>query len=174
MTDRRLSRFAPGAGPGEDGRVMALLLTLLHVGVATLWLGGMTYSLAVVQPRVPRVLGDPARAEDLYRELASGNRWRVVGLIAVLAASGAALAAFVGRGQSAGWWAAVAVKVVLLAAASALFWWVSWRGWPRRVFALPAELPTEQSRFRRVALVMAALVGVAFGLGVLAAHWPRG
>ena len=25
--------------------------------------------------------------------------------------------------------------------ASALFWWVSWRGWPRRVFALPDELP---------------------------------
>jgi hypothetical protein len=51
-----------------------------------------------------------------------------------------------------------------------LFWWVSWRAWPRRVFALPAELPAEQARFRRVALTMTALVAVAFFLGLLAAH----
>ena len=60
--------------------------------------------------------------------------------------------------------------MVLLAAASVLFWWVSWRGWPRRVFALPAELPADQARFRRVALAMAALVAAAFGLGVVATH----
>jgi hypothetical protein len=38
------------------------------------------------------------------------------------------------------------------------------------VFALPAELPAEQARFRRVAVAMTALVGLAFGLGVLASH----
>jgi hypothetical protein len=49
---------------------------------------------------------------------------------------------------------------------------VSWRGWPRRVFALPAEIPAEQARFRRVALVMAVLVGTAFVVGAVAAHSP--
>jgi hypothetical protein len=58
----------------------------------------------------------------------------------------------------------------LLVAASVLFWWVSWRGWPRRLFALPAELPAEQIRFRRVALAMTGLVGAAFLLGVAASH----
>ena len=148
-----------------------LLLTLIHLGVATLWLGGMAYSLAVAQPRVARALADPARTEDVYRELAAGNRWRVVGLIAVLALSGAGLA-LIHDGRSTAWWVAVAAKGVLLAAASVLFWWVSWRGWPRRIFALPAELPGEQARFRRVALAMAGLVGTAFVIGVVAAHWP--
>jgi hypothetical protein len=55
-------------------------------------------------------------------------------------------------------------------AAAAVFWWVSWRGWPARVFALPAELPALHRRFRRVALAMTGLVCAAFVLGVVAAH----
>ena len=136
---------------------MTFGLLLVHLGVGATWLGGMLYSLFVVQPRVPRVLPDPVAAEELYRELGAGNRWRVIGLIAALAASGAGLVA-VRSGGSPQWWVAIGAKVVLLVAASALFWWVSWRGWPRRVFALPDELPAAQGRFRRVALVMAALV----------------
>ena len=41
---------------------------------------------------------------------------------------------------------------------------------PRRVFALPSELPGEQARFRTVAIAMTGLVGCAFVLGVAAAH----
>ena len=148
---------------------MSFALVLVHLGVGAVWLGSMSYSLFVVGPRVARVLPDPVRAEDLYRELGAGNRWRVVGLIATLAASGVVLL-FVQSGHSYGWWIAVVAKVVLLAAASVLFWWVSWRGWPRRVFALPSELPAEQARFRKVAIAMTGLVGCAFVLGVAAAH----
>jgi hypothetical protein len=148
---------------------VSFALILVHLGVGAGWLGGMAYSLFVVQPRVPRALPDPARAEDLYRELGAGNRWRVVGLIATLAASGLLLT-YVHNGPSPVWWALVAAKAVLLAGASGLFWWVSWRGWPRRVFALPQELPAQQARFRRVALAMAGLVGLAFVLGVAASH----
>jgi hypothetical protein len=129
----------------------------------------MVYSLFVVQPAVPRAVPDPAGAEDVYRELGAGNRWKVIGLIAALALSGLALVP-VESGHSTGWWLAVGAKVVLLLAASVLFWWVSWRLWPRRVFALPPELPAEQARFRRVALALTALVGAAFVLGVGAAH----
>jgi hypothetical protein len=181
---------------------VSFTLILIHLGVGAVWLGGMLYSLFVVQPRVPRVLPDPVAAEELYREFGAGNRWRVIGLIAVLALSGVGLI-FVASGHSSGggltvpvdsptaprgalavangpvtvagghsglWWAAIEAKVVLLAGASVLFWWVSWRGWPRRVFALPREIPAEQARFRRVALAMAGLVGVAFVLGVTATH----
>lgn len=148
---------------------MSFLLLLVHLGVAVAWLGSMGYSLLVVQPRIRRALPDPERAEELYRELAAGNRWPVIGLIGVLAFSGAGLI-LVHDGRSYGWWLAVGLKVALLVAASALFWWVSWRGWPRRIFALPQELPAEQARFRRVALAMAVLVGVAFLAGVAMGH----
>ena len=150
---------------------MTVLVMLVHIGVGAVWLGSMVYSLGVVQPRVGRLFGDPARAEEVYREMAAGNRWRVVAMIALLAASGAGLAPLLAGEHGKGWWwALVAAKVCLLAAAAAGFWWVSWRGWPARVFALPAELPALHRRFRRVALVMTGLVGAAFVLGVVAAH----
>jgi hypothetical protein len=62
----------------------------------------------------------------------------------------------------------VAAKSVLLLIAAGLFWWVSWRGWPRRVFALPAELPALHRKFRWVALALVSCVGLAFALGVTA------
>jgi hypothetical protein len=134
----------------------------------------MAYSLGVVQPRVGRLLRDPARAEEVYRELAAGNRWRVIGLIGTIAGSGAALVWLVRDGADTNlgvwWWALIAAKALLLIAAAGLFWWVSWRGWPARVFALPDELPALQRRFRRIAILMAVLVGGAFALGVSAAH----
>lgn len=147
-------------------RVVFFLLLLAHVGVAAMWLGSMAYSLFVVQPRVARLLRDPGRAEEVYRELGAGNRWRVIGLIAALWVTGILLVIVHKGSAGTAWWSAVAVKALLLTAASALFWWVSWRGWPRRVFALPDELAGEQARFRRVALMMLALVGAAFVVGV--------
>jgi hypothetical protein len=169
--------LAPAAGHGATGlprgriATMTLLGTLIHIGIGAVWVGSMVYSLGVVQPRIGRLYGDPARAEDVYRELAAGNRWRVVALIAVLVASGAGLAFLLaGERGEAWWWAVLAVKAGLAGAAAICFWWVSWRGWPGRVFALPAELPALHRRFRRVALLMTGLVAAAFVLGVVAAH----
>jgi Flp pilus assembly protein TadB len=150
------------------------VLGLVHAGVGALWLGAMAYSLFVVQPRLPRLIGgmvgagppDPQRVEDAQRELAQGNRWPVVGLIAVLWLTGIGLV-LAAPGETWQWWAGVAVKAGLLVSATGLFWWVSWRGWPRRVFALPAELPGLQRRFRRVAVAMLTLVGAAFAAGIL-------
>ena len=134
-------------------------LVLVHAGVAALWLGSMAYSLFAVQPKLARMVG-PDNVEDAQRTLAHGNRRPVVAMITVLWVTGIALA-----------WkepsAAGAVKGILLAAATALFWWVSWRGWPRRVFALKAELPALQRQFRAAAFAMFALVGAAFAVSYL-------
>ncbi|HEX6686355.1 MAG TPA: hypothetical protein VF062_26525 [Candidatus Limnocylindrales bacterium] len=139
---------------------MRAVLLLVHAGVAALWLGSMAYSLFVVQPKLSRMAGgDPVRVEEMHRELAQGNRWPVVGLIATLWITGALL---VERPS-----VPVLMKSTALLAATALFWWVSWRAWPRRVFALPEELPGLQRRFRAVAIAMFALVGVAFATGFL-------
>lgn len=149
---------------------MSVLLGVIHLGIGAVWLGSMVYSLGVVQPRVGRLFRDPAKAEDVYRELAAGNRWRVVALIGFLAASGVALVPLLSAGKDNFWWTLIALKSVLLLAAAACFWWVSWRAWPARVFALPDELPALHRRFRRVALLMTALIATAFVLGALAAR----
>lgn len=151
--------------------MVRFLLLVVHVLIAVLWLGSMSYSLFVVQPRIRRVLPDPVRAEEVYRELGAGNRWPVMGAIVGLALTGAGLT-IIHSGGSLGWWLTTGAQALLLGAAAGLFWWVSWRGWPRRVFALPGELPALQARFRRVALAMTALVGLAFLIGLIAAHPP--
>lgn len=145
-------------------------LLVAHVSMAALWLGAMAYSLFLVQPRLARMLGnDPARLEDAQRELAAGNRWPVVGMIVVLWLTGAAMVAQAAADQPIGWWVGVGAKALLLATASAVFWWVSWRAWPRRVFALAAELAGLQRQFRVAAVAMFVLVAAAFVLGVATA-----
>lgn len=142
---------------------MRLILLVIHATVAAMWLGSMGYSLFVVQPKLSRLAGgDPVRIEEMHRELAQGNRWPVVALITTLWATGALLAMLTGVTV------VLVAKAILLLGATALFWWVSWRAWPRRVFALPEELPDLQRRFRRVAELMFALVGLAFVLAIAA------
>jgi hypothetical protein len=45
--------------------------------------------------------------------------------------------------------------------------YVSWRLWPARIFALPAEVPHFQRAFRRVAVTKIAIAGLGMALGVL-------
>lgn len=66
------------------------------------------------------------------------------------------------------------MAVGLDAVAALAFVEVSWRHWPRRVFALPEEVPGYQRALRIRARIMLVLVGTAFvialgsavGLGV--------
>ena len=134
---------------------------------AAVWFGAMAYSLAVVQPRAARFLGDERRSEGFAATLAAGARWKVIGLIAVLAASGIALVLLTGD-RSGGWWALVVVKSVLLVAALALFANVSWRLWPARLFAPDSELPAVRRSFRRSAWALTAIVAAEIALGAAA------
>jgi hypothetical protein len=145
---------------------MTVALAIVHAGLAAAWVGGMAYSLLVVQPKLKRYFGaDEEAREALTTVIASGNRWKVVGLIAAIALTGVALLVL----ESEHWWIH-AVKGVLLLGASGIFWYVSWRHWPRRVFATAAE----QSVLRRQLVVLAGtmlgLTGTAFALGVAAGH----
>ena len=147
--------------------VVRSVLVLAHAGLAAVWLGAMAYSLFVVQPKVARFFASDDEAEEAFlATLAAGNRWPVLGTVAGIAASGVALLALPG-GEAV---AVHAIKGVLLLAALAVFVHVSWRHWPRRVFALPEERPALHRQLRRSAMAIALLVGAAFALGVLAAH----
>jgi Flp pilus assembly protein TadB len=145
---------------------MTALVAIIHAGLAAAWVGGMAYSLFVVQPKLKKYFGpDQEGRETLTAVIASGNRWKVVGLIAAIALSGLALLLL----NHEHWWVH-AVKGLLLLCATGIFWYVSWRHWPRRVFATPAELPALQRRLIVLATTMLALTGLAFALGVAAVH----
>ncbi|WP_405063680.1 hypothetical protein OG474_19085 [Kribbella sp. NBC_01505] len=140
------------------------ILAIIHAGLAAAWVGGMAYSLFVVQPKLKRYFGpDAAGREALTTVIASGNRWKVVGLIVVIALSGVGLLVL-GGGR---WWIH-AVKGALLLGATGIFWYVSWKHWPARVFATAAEVPVLQRRLIVLATTMLGLAGLAFALGVVA------
>lgn len=134
-----------------------------HLLLCAVWFGSMTYSLAVVQPAARDVFADDGEREAFLVRLAAGNRWRVVALVGAIAVTGL------------GWWWAggrdetivQAVRAVALTIAACLFWYVSWRHWPRRVLALPAELPALRARLTAIAVTMTALIGVVLLLGLL-------
>ncbi len=144
-------------------------LSAAHVVLAAVWLGAMTYSLVIVQPRALRLLGEQ-RFEEFAAVLAHGARTAVLAVMAGLALTGAALVVLVlaAGDQDRTWWLLVVAKIVALLAALAVFSWVSWRLWPRRIFALDAELPAVRAVFRRVAITLLALVAAQFVLGALA------
>lgn len=130
-------------GPGRPGpmTVVRFVLLAVHVLVGAVWLGAMVYSLAVVQRRVRQLFGDAVRAEEVAVFLAAGARWKVIWMIGALAVTGGALIVVDGWDHASGWRLAIGLKVGLLGVAAAVFGWVSWRLWPARIFAVPAEIP---------------------------------
>lgn len=133
-----------------------------HLALAGVWLGSMVYSLAVVQPRVARFFPDHRQREEFLVTLAHGNRRPVLALIGVLAVCAVAVLLTAPDRVVAGYLAVL----VLQSGAAGVFWWVSWRHWPARVFALSEELPGYQRRLRRLAWTMLMLVGAVFGVGL--------
>ena len=127
----------------------------------------MAYSLFVVQPKLKKFFGSAEEdREALTAVIASGNRWKVLGLIGVIAASGLLLLLL----DHEHWWVHT-IKAVLLLAATTIFWFVSWRHWPRRVFATAAERPRLQRQLLTLATIMLGLAGTAFALGVAAVYF---
>ncbi|MGZ0149299.1 hypothetical protein ACXJJ3_19680 [Kribbella sp. WER1] len=140
------------------------ILAVVHAGLAAAWVGGMAYSLFVVQPKLKRYFGEDREGREMLTAvIASGNRWKVIGLVAAIAVTGVGMLLI--RHDN---WQLHAVKGLLLLIASGIFWYVSWRHWPQRVFATAAELPVLQRRLVRLATAMLGLAGLAFALGVVA------
>ncbi|HTI20841.1 MAG TPA: hypothetical protein VL652_07600 [Kutzneria sp.] len=137
---------------------MTDVLLVLHLTLAAIWMGAMGYSLTVVQPKVDRFFPDEEKREEFLLLLAHGNRWKVVGLITALVLTGVALAVDVS------WW--YTVSVALYGIAAAIFWYVSWRHWPARIFAVVEELAGYRRRLRLLASCMTGLVGAAFVFSV--------
>jgi len=137
---------------------LSAVFAIVHLTLSAVWLGSMSYSLTVVQPKVARFFTDDSRREEFLTTLAHGNRWKVVGLIAALVVTALGVIVSARRPVAIGY----AVALVLYLGAAAIFVNVSWRHWPARVFALPAELPGFRRALRLRAWSMCVLVGAAF------------
>ncbi|MGI5237316.1 hypothetical protein [Dactylosporangium sp. CA-139066] len=135
---------------------MTALFVTVHLALAAAWSGAMGYSLLVVQPKAERFFKDRGdeQYEDFLLVMAHGNRWKVVPLIGALLLTGAL----------ARMWYLLPPYIV----AATVFAEVSWRHWPARVFALPAERPALRRGLRRRAWTMTVLVGGAFLTGLAA------
>lgn len=142
--------------------MLSVIFAVVHLTVAATWLGSMAYSLNVVQPKVARFFADDQRREEFLVTLAHGNRWRVVALIAVLLVTAAGVVATAPRATAIGY----AAVLALYLGAALIFVDVSWRHWPARVFALPAELPAFRRDLTRRAWAMLTLVAAAFLTGL--------
>lgn len=148
---------------------MSIALALGHVLAGAIWLGAMVYSLLVVQPRAAAFFAaDDEAHEGFLTALAGGNRWPVLGLVALIAGTGLVLAAM---DPPAGLRLAIQLgKGAALLVATGVFVHVSWWLWPRRLFALPTERPKHRAALRRAAYVLVTAVGVAFTLGLVGAR----
>ena len=135
-----------------------VVFAVAHLTVAAVWLGSMTYSLSVVQPKATRFFSDDRQREEFLTTLAQGNRWKVIGLICALVVTAIAVIVTAPPGVA----YAYAVALGLYVIAAAVFADVSWRHWPARIFARPEELPGFRGQLQVRARTMLVLVAAAF------------
>jgi hypothetical protein len=153
-----------------------LVLTTFFAAFQTLilaaWFGSMVYSIVIVQQfqlRAP----DPETYEEVGQLMASGSRRRILRLIMLITVSGIGLA--ITRltddpGPGGTWIALMWVKLALFVLAVSAFTYQSWWVWPKRIFALPTEMPRVRRTFLITSLVMAVALGGILIVDVIAAY----
>lgn len=143
---------------------------VVHTLAVAAWFGCMVYSVTLVQ-RHPAVSEQPAVYEDFVTTLSHGVRWQVLGMLAAIVPTWAAIVLLrvAAPDPPGAWWIALVVtKSATLLFATALFWYLSWRLWPRRIFALPEELPGIRAQFRVTSILLTFALGAALALGIAA------
>jgi hypothetical protein len=152
---------------------MALTNTfaVIQTVVLAAWFGAMVYSIVMVQQFQLRA-ADPDEFEDVGQLMASGSRRRILRLAVLIAISGTGLA--ISRATdtprpSTEWIVLMCIKLVLFVIACGAFAYQSWWVWPKRVFALPAEMPGVRRTFLITSLVMTVTLGLILAIDVIAA-----
>jgi uncharacterized membrane protein len=144
------------------------LAAIMHVLAGSVWMGAMMYSLFVLHPQGRRYFQSETEFEAFITAVSGGARGKVLVALLAIAVSGLILVLVRWPRPASGiWLVLVGMKVVLFTAALCLFVYTSWRLWPARLFAAPADIPQFQRLFRRVGLTMISLAALSMVLGVL-------
>jgi uncharacterized membrane protein len=148
--------------------VLDALVAVVHTLAGAAWFGAMFYSTFVLHPRAHAFFERDADFEAFIATISHGARWKVLGAMGLLAATGALLAFREWQDASTTWLVLICVKAVLLLGALLVFIRVSWYLWPARILASPDEVASIQKKFRWVAWIMLTIAGLSIALGVLA------
>src|SRR5258705_10595311 len=131
------------------------ILIVAHVLAGAAWFGAMFYSLMVLHPRARSFFSNVRQFEEFISYVAAGARWKVLGGIAFIGLTGAALILCLPAGQpSSAQWGILIVKIILLATATGVFCFASWVLWPARTLASVEEIPGFQRKFRLIAVTL--------------------
>jgi len=142
------------------------ILLSIHLLVSAGWFGAMAYNLLIQYPRARRFFGDDAQFESFTATLARGARWKVLGALGVIGLTGALLIPLSRTDVRARQFNAILLaKLFLWFLAIAIFWRVTWRLWPRRIFATEDELPAIRRAFRNSAIALVTIAAAATILG---------
>jgi len=137
-------------------RILSLsFVTIIHVLVGAAWFGAMFYSLTVLHPRARAYFERVEDFESLIVHLSHGARWKVIGALAAIFASGVWLLIDKRELLASRWWGVlILTKTVLFVVATAVFVYTSWILWPKRIFAASEDLPRIHRTFRLVAFTL--------------------
>lgn len=145
----------------------AALIAVVHLWIGAVWLGGVWLSLVNLHRRGPALFADEAEFERVIAGFTRGNRWLLLGASGAMVGSGGLLWWLIDA-PSPAWSALVWAKVALLIGNVVAFSYVSWIIWPRRLFALAAELPAIRRRQTRLRVVSVLCLAASAALGVVA------
>lgn len=144
------------------------LLAGVHGIGGGVWIGAVAFNLFVLTPRARAWFRASGEHEDFVFSVVHGLRWPVLaGAIAVV---GTGIARWISaRPQASEAWAALMLGKIACAIVSVgLFFFVTLRLWPRRVFATEDELPRIRRWFFGIGVGIVAANMIAAALGVLA------
>jgi hypothetical protein len=147
--------------------LIRLLTLIIHAVLSASLLGGMLYSFITVQPRAKVFFKDILEFEAFVANLAHGARQKFLTVLALIAITGLIDPLLSDSARSLLWWTCFGAKCVLWAAILSCFTYVSWRLWPRRVLAAPADLPAIRKDFTVMGRIILSLLLIAFVMGMV-------
>jgi hypothetical protein len=137
------------------------------------WIGAVAFNLFVLTPRARAWFQQTGEHEDFVFSVVHGLRWPVLaGALAVVLTGIWRWRTHVATG-SAPWQILMFAKLGCAAVSMGLFFWVTLRLWPRRVFATEQELPAVRRHFFAIGTGIVVANFTAAALGVLAGQLPR-
>ncbi len=137
------------------------------------WIGAVAFNLFVLTPRARAWFAEDGAHEDFVFTVVHGLRWPVLAGAVAVVGTGMLRWWRLRAAASSAWSGLMAAKMACATVSVALFFFVTLRLWPKRVFATESELPQVRRVFFAVGVgIVAANLGAA-ALGVWAAQLPR-